>query len=108
MKRDISFIKNQEPSKILTICKNNDGFEIVFYYPNMKIHICFDGCIGILIGSIPPIKAFDNSYCFEDVSNNYYMDLFNMPKQHDKISKQNEIAIKYIFGRFFGVWWKEM
>ena len=102
MKKDISFIKNQKPYKHI-IEGDEDACEMVFYYSTMRIYIDSDGYIGIIIYGMNHNKnEFDNSYCFDDVPDDYYMDLFNMPKQNDEISKQNEKSLKYIFKRFFG------
>ena len=92
MKKDISFIKNQKTNKYII---DYETCSINFYYHFMRFVIDFDGWL-LIEGEV------HNSNVFNDVSDNFYIDLFSLPKQYDKITKQNEIAIKYIYKRFFG------
>ena len=79
-----------------------DVFQITVYYPFMKFCIDSNGWFSIFISVNTRDKLFYNYDCFDNLANSYDTNLFNMPKQNNEISKQNEKSLKYIFKRFFG------
>ena len=78
-----------------------DKNDFIIDFPTIQVYIDIEGFFGIVINKNK--QLFYNICFFNDVLNEYYINLFRIPKQKDKQSQINIEVIKYLYKRIFGI-----